>query len=176
MFDRRRTLDELEAVTGVSWSSCQRILTEELHMKRVAAKFVPRLLSEDQRSRPHSIECAAVSHEKRDDNGSAPPPTPRTRHPAIFSYFQEWRGTLKESVFRTWRRWGEKQRRHWRLSLCKSSRTVWTMETAMGYVYCFSRRVFWRWLNCGNVQRNIRFFKKNSHYFWVPPRIRRRMI
>ena len=23
MFDRRRTLDELEAVTGVSWSSCQ---------------------------------------------------------------------------------------------------------------------------------------------------------
>jgi len=33
MFDRRRTLDELEAVTGVSWSSCQQILTEELHMK-----------------------------------------------------------------------------------------------------------------------------------------------
>jgi len=50
MFDRRRTLDELEAVTGVSWSSCQRILTEELHMKRIAAKFVPRLLSEDQRT------------------------------------------------------------------------------------------------------------------------------
>ena len=48
MFDRRRTIDELEALTGVSWSSCQRILTEELHMKRVAAKFVPRLLSEDQ--------------------------------------------------------------------------------------------------------------------------------
>jgi hypothetical protein len=37
MFDHRRTLDELEAVTGVSWSSCQRILTEELHMKRGAA-------------------------------------------------------------------------------------------------------------------------------------------
>jgi len=50
MFDRRRTIDELEALTGVSWSSCQRILTEELHTKRVAAKFVPRLLSEDQRA------------------------------------------------------------------------------------------------------------------------------
>ena len=50
MFDRRRTIDELEALTGVSWSSCQRILTEELHMKRNAAKFVPRLLSEDQRA------------------------------------------------------------------------------------------------------------------------------
>ena len=33
MFDHRRTIDELEALTGVSWSSCQRILTEELHMK-----------------------------------------------------------------------------------------------------------------------------------------------
>ena len=50
MFDRRRTIDELEALTGVSWSSCQRSLTEELHMKRVAAKFVPRLLSQDQRA------------------------------------------------------------------------------------------------------------------------------
>ena len=29
MFDRHRTIDELEALTGVSWSSCQRIVTEE---------------------------------------------------------------------------------------------------------------------------------------------------
>jgi hypothetical protein len=34
----------------------------------------------------------------------------------------------------------------------------WAMEKAVGWVYCFSRRVFWRWLSCGNVQRNIRFF------------------
>jgi len=33
MFDHHRTFDELEALTGVLWSSCQRILTEELHMK-----------------------------------------------------------------------------------------------------------------------------------------------
>ena len=52
MFDCRQTIDELEALTGVSWSSCQWILTEELHTKRVAAKFVPRLLSEDQRAPP----------------------------------------------------------------------------------------------------------------------------
>jgi len=50
MFDRCQTIDELEALIGVSWSSCQQILTEELHMKRVAAKFIPRLLSEDQRA------------------------------------------------------------------------------------------------------------------------------
>src|SRR5215469_6115345 len=28
MFDRRRTIDELEALTGVSWSSCPRILSD----------------------------------------------------------------------------------------------------------------------------------------------------
>jgi len=33
MFDHRRTIDKLEALTGVSWSSCKRILTEELCMK-----------------------------------------------------------------------------------------------------------------------------------------------
>jgi len=33
---------------GVFWSSCQWILTVELNMKHVAAKFVPRLLTQDQ--------------------------------------------------------------------------------------------------------------------------------
>ena len=61
IFHRRRRIDELEALTGVSWSSCQRILTEELHMKRVAAKFVPRLRSEDQRA-----NCLDVCHEMKD--------------------------------------------------------------------------------------------------------------
>ncbi|XP_029643296.1 uncharacterized protein LOC115217685 [Octopus sinensis] len=46
--DRRRTINELLDMTGVSWSSCQRILSDELRMKRVTAKFVPRLVMEDQ--------------------------------------------------------------------------------------------------------------------------------
>ena len=49
MEDRRRTIDELVNLTGVSWSSCQRILNEELGMKRVAAKMVPRLLTDGQK-------------------------------------------------------------------------------------------------------------------------------
>jgi len=46
--DRRRTIDEISEITGLSWSSCQRMLTEDLNMKRVSAKFVPRLLTQDQ--------------------------------------------------------------------------------------------------------------------------------
>jgi len=47
--DRRRTIDDLVDLSGVSWSSCQRILSEELQMKRVAAKFVPHVLTADQK-------------------------------------------------------------------------------------------------------------------------------
>jgi hypothetical protein len=45
--DRRRAIDEISVITGVSWSSCQRVLREDLMMKRVAAKFLPRLLNEE---------------------------------------------------------------------------------------------------------------------------------
>ena len=48
--DGRQTFDEISEVTGLSWSSCQRMLTEDLNMKRVSAKFVPPLLTEDQKN------------------------------------------------------------------------------------------------------------------------------
>jgi len=92
MFDRRQTIDELEALTGVSWSSCQRILTEERRMKRVAAKFVPRLLSE-------CIECAAVCHEKQDDKGFAPPPYSPDLAPSDFFLFPRMKRDLKGKHF-----------------------------------------------------------------------------
>ena len=46
--DRRYTTDEISEATGVNWSSCQRILTVDLNIRRVAATFVPRLLTKDQ--------------------------------------------------------------------------------------------------------------------------------
>ncbi|PNF32226.1 hypothetical protein B7P43_G17963 [Cryptotermes secundus] len=47
--DRRRTIEEIVELSGVTWSSVQQILTEDLGMKRVAAKFVPRLLTAGQK-------------------------------------------------------------------------------------------------------------------------------
>ena len=46
--DCRRRIDDLVDLSGVSWSSCQLISSEELQMKRVAAKFVPHVLTVDQ--------------------------------------------------------------------------------------------------------------------------------
>lgn len=40
----RRTINQLREISGISWSSIQRVLSEDLHMRIVAAKFVHRLL------------------------------------------------------------------------------------------------------------------------------------
>lgn len=64
--DRRRTIDEIVELSGVTWSSVQRILTEDLGMKRVAAKFVPRLLTAEQKQ--GRVEaCCALKEESRSD-------------------------------------------------------------------------------------------------------------
>lgn len=47
--NRRLTIREMAEELNISFGSCQRILTEKLQMRRVAAKFVPRLLTEEQK-------------------------------------------------------------------------------------------------------------------------------
>jgi len=54
--DHRWTIDEISEITGLSWSSCRRMLTEDLNMKRVSAKFIPRFLTEDLKNN-HSNVC-----------------------------------------------------------------------------------------------------------------------
>ena len=47
--DRRRTINEVSMLLGISHGTCNNILTEDLKMRRVASKFVPRPLSVDQK-------------------------------------------------------------------------------------------------------------------------------
>ena len=47
--DRRSTIDEVNMLVGISHGTCHKILTEDLKMRRVASKFVPRLLSVEQK-------------------------------------------------------------------------------------------------------------------------------
>jgi hypothetical protein len=42
--DHRLTIQDLCNTLGLSYGTCQRILSEELNMRRIAVKFVPRLL------------------------------------------------------------------------------------------------------------------------------------
>ena len=47
--DRRRTIDEVSMLVGISHGTRHRIFTEDMKVRRVASKFVPRLLSVDQK-------------------------------------------------------------------------------------------------------------------------------
>lgn len=47
--NRRLTIREMAEECNISFGSCQAILTQKLNMHRVAAKFVPRLLTDEQK-------------------------------------------------------------------------------------------------------------------------------
>jgi len=47
--NHRLTIREVVDKVGISIGSCHQILTEKLQMRRVSAKFMPRLLTDDQK-------------------------------------------------------------------------------------------------------------------------------
>ena len=64
--DKGQTIHDVYNSIGLSYRSCQCILVEELHMRRIAAKFVPRLLNNDQRD--HRIQvCTELQEAVRHD-------------------------------------------------------------------------------------------------------------
>ena len=58
--DRRLTIRDIAEEVEVGYRTCQWVLTEELGMQRVAAKFVPRILTAD-----HKQQCVNVCTELR---------------------------------------------------------------------------------------------------------------
>jgi len=53
--DRRRTIHDIAEEVGIGYRTCQQVLTEELGMHCVAAKFVPRILIADQKQQHINI-------------------------------------------------------------------------------------------------------------------------
>jgi len=64
--DRRQTIHKVCSRVGLSYGSCQCILADELNMRRIAAKFVPCLLNNDQRD--HRVQvCTELQEAVRHD-------------------------------------------------------------------------------------------------------------
>jgi len=64
--DRRQTNHDVCKHTELSYGSCQRTLADELNMRRIAAKFVPRPLNNDQRD--HRVQvCTELQKAVRHD-------------------------------------------------------------------------------------------------------------
>ena len=51
----------------MSWISCQRILTLDLNIRRVAVKFVPRLLTQDQKKNTRLTFCQELKNQIEGD-------------------------------------------------------------------------------------------------------------
>ena len=77
--DRRLTIREVAEEVRITFGMCQKILTEDLRMKRVTAKFVPRLITE-QKDHRMSI-CTDLRDRAQND-------------PNFMSSENHWRGML----------------------------------------------------------------------------------
>jgi hypothetical protein len=69
--DRRRTIHDVCDIVGLSYGTVQRILADNLNMRRISAKFVPRLLSDDQKAHRVSV-CRELKQQDRDDPSFIP--------------------------------------------------------------------------------------------------------
>jgi len=58
--DRHRTIHDIAEKVEISYGTCQLVLTEKLCMHRVAAKFVPRILTADQKQQ-HVNVCTELN-------------------------------------------------------------------------------------------------------------------
>ena len=63
--NRRLTVRELAEKCGISVGSCHHNLTEELKMHRVAAKFVPRLMTSDQQAHHVQVCQDLLDHSRK---------------------------------------------------------------------------------------------------------------
>ncbi len=64
--DGRQSIEELSEQTGVSKMTVHQILKKDLHMSKLSAKFVPRILSDEQRHH-HKTLCEQNLAELRAD-------------------------------------------------------------------------------------------------------------
>ena len=69
--DCRQTIHDVCEIAGLSYGTVQRILVDNLNMGRISARFVPRLLSDDQKAHRVSV-CRELKQQARDDPNFIP--------------------------------------------------------------------------------------------------------
>jgi len=66
--NRRLTVREISEEESICKCSCHTILTEKLKMHRIAAKFVPRLLTEEQKQNRVTVSQEQLGRSNTDEN------------------------------------------------------------------------------------------------------------
>jgi histone-lysine N-methyltransferase SETMAR len=63
---RRQTIYDVCEIVGLSYGTVQRILADNLNMRRISARFVPRLLSDDQKAHRISV-CRELKQQAKNN-------------------------------------------------------------------------------------------------------------
>jgi hypothetical protein len=66
--NRQLTVHESSAEVGISYDTCQAILTDDLNTRRVSAKFVPRVLTIEQKEHHLSFATDLLHEAETDGN------------------------------------------------------------------------------------------------------------
>jgi len=66
--NRRLTVQKVADEVGISIGSCHQIFTEKLQMRRVSAKFVPHLLTDDQKENHVEISQGPLANANGNEN------------------------------------------------------------------------------------------------------------
>ena len=66
--NRRLTVREVADEVGISIGSCHQIFTEKLQLRRVCAKFVPRLLTDDQKENRVELSQERLANANGNEN------------------------------------------------------------------------------------------------------------
>ena len=126
MFDRHRTINDLEALTGVSWSSCQWILTEELW------RSVEWLLHHDNAPTHTALSVRQFLTKNRMTSASHPPYS-LDLAPCDFFLFPRMKRDLKGKRFQNVEEVrGKKDGGTEDYHFARVPELFWTMEKAMG--------------------------------------------
>ncbi|PNF35685.1 hypothetical protein B7P43_G17425 [Cryptotermes secundus] len=99
MEDRRLAIREVADEVGISRGSANTILIEDLGMRRVAAKFVPKLLSPEQQQLHPEIPQDMLECSNRDPELPKTPPYSPDMAPCDFWLFPRWKTPLKGCHF-----------------------------------------------------------------------------
>ncbi|PNF22514.1 hypothetical protein B7P43_G14380 [Cryptotermes secundus] len=99
--DRRLTIKDLCNTLGLSYGTCQRILSEGLNMRRIAAKFVSRLLQNEQKKQHRLEVCRELQQQLQHIFFVPHPPYSPDLAPCDFFLFPKMKIKLKGRRFDT---------------------------------------------------------------------------
>ena len=144
-YPRRQTIHDACNGVGLSYGSCQHILADELSMRRITAKFVPRLLKNEQWDHQVQVCTELQKAVRHDPNFLSRAITGDVRPSAISMFSLKWNSRWKGDVSPPLKKSKQNRNGH-----ANAGRLQWVLPKvakSLGSLYTSPRWLLrrWRW-------------------------------